>query len=329
VRVLSESDWAFWLENGYVIVPDAVPEQSLRRAVDAIWEFQGMDPGDPESWYAPPQGENRMAELNKAGMVELYHHQALWDDRQHPRVHGAFADIWGTEKLWVTIDRANLNVPVRPGWDFAGFIHWDIDTSLDPIPVDVQGVLALEDTPAEQGGFQCVPGFHRILESWIRTQPADRDPTRPDLAGFEVQPVEMRAGDLLIWTSWLPHGTAPNRSRRPRLAQYISMAPAHEHNEALVESRMASWRNRTAPRGIAFPGDPRRLEERLGTTAELTDLGKRLLGLERWGPADPDAEVSPFLEAHLRAGGLCFGRETPEGSEFGRRRDELYLGRGT
>ena len=31
-----------------------------------------------------------------------------------------------------------------------------------------------------------------------------------------------------------------------------------------------------------FPGDPRRIEEQYGKTAELTPLGRKLLGLDRW-----------------------------------------------
>ena len=79
-------------------------------------------------------------------------------NRLLPRIHGAFADIWSTEKLWVTIDRANLNVPNRSRFEFAGFIHWDIDTSVDPLPFDVQAVLSLTDNPPGQSGFQCVAG---------------------------------------------------------------------------------------------------------------------------------------------------------------------------
>ena len=40
-----------------------------------------------------------MVELNKAGMVELYQHQSLWDNRQHPRIHEAFAQILGEARL--------------------------------------------------------------------------------------------------------------------------------------------------------------------------------------------------------------------------------------
>jgi len=28
-----------WEENGYVIIPDAVPQENLDEVIDAIWEF--------------------------------------------------------------------------------------------------------------------------------------------------------------------------------------------------------------------------------------------------------------------------------------------------
>lgn len=282
MRVLTPEDWAFWEENGYVIVHNAVPQENLDAVIDAIWEFMDMDRNDPGTWYRPPANENGMLELNKAGMVEMYHHQSMWNNRQHPRVYGAFVDIWGTEKLWVSIDRVNLNVPARPEWNFGGFVHWDIDTSVQPLPMSVQGVLSLTDTALDQGGFQCVPGFVKRFEEWVKTQPADRDPWHPDLTGLEVQPIETKAGDLLIWHSLLPHGTRRNESNRPRLAQYITMSPAAEDDEEARQARIAMWRDRKPPTGFAFPGDPRRLEEQHGTTAELTPLGRKLLGLDRW-----------------------------------------------
>jgi Phytanoyl-CoA dioxygenase (PhyH) len=285
MRVLSHEDHAFWEEHGYVVVSDAVPTEQLRATVAALWAFSGLDPQHPETWHHDATKAYREPELAMSGMIEIYHHQSLWENRQHPRVYGAFADIWGRDDLWVTFDRANINVPARPDWQFEGFIHWDIDTSADPMPYDVQGVLSLTDVLPGAGGFQCVPGFHRRIEEWIGTQPADRDPFRPDLTGLEVQQIPTQAGDLLIWDSRLPHGTSPNRSDRPRLAQYISMFPADETNDAHRARRLQAWRTRTTPhdpQGFPFPGDPRRLEEREGTTAELTDLGRKLLGLDRW-----------------------------------------------
>lgn len=282
LRVLTEAQWQCWQENGYVIVPDAVPPENLAAVVDLLWEFQEMDPHDPVTWQRRPLREIAMPELRHCGMVEIYNHQALWNNRQHPRVHGAFADLWGTEKLWVTIDRANLNVPGGPDSTFSGFIHWDIDTSQVPLPVNVQGVLTLTETTAEMGGFQCVPDLYRNFSEWVRTQPADRNPFQPDLTGFSIFRPELHAGDLIIWNSLLPHGIRPNRSDRPRFAQYIAMSPAQEDNEDLRQWRIRSWRDRIAPEGWAFAGDPRNWEQTRYKRAALTDLGEKLLGLRRW-----------------------------------------------
>ncbi len=286
MRVLSADDLEFWHEFGYVIVPEAAPPSNLKAVVDAIWQFQEMQPDDPDTWYQTSARRNGMPELNGSGMVEMYHHPSMWANRQLPRIHGAFADIWGTEKLWVTIDRVNLNVPNRSGFEFAGFIHWDIDTSVDSLPFDVQGVLSLTDTPPGQGGFQCVAGMPKRLKEWIATQPADRDPHRPDLTGLTVTSVETKAGDLLIWNSQLPHGVSPNRSDRPRLAQYISMSSAQEENEKARQWRVDAWLHRRAPEGNPFPGDPRQWEQKHGTTAALTPLGRKLLGLDTWGDVE-------------------------------------------
>jgi hypothetical protein len=282
MHVLSDDDLAFWHEYGYVIVPEAAPPENLRALVHAIWEFQERDPDDSRTWYRPADRLNGMPELNGSGMAEMYHHPVMWANRQLPRIHGAFADIWGTEELWVTIDRVNLNLPNRPGFEFAGFMHWDVDTSLDPLPFDVQGVLSLTDTPPGQGGFQCVPGMPKRLAEWITTQPADRDPHRPNLTGLTVETIDTKAGDLLIWNSLLPHGVSPNESDRPRLAQYLSMSPAQEDNEAARQWRVDAWMHRKAPEGDPFPGDPREWERHRGTTAALTPLGRKLLGLDSW-----------------------------------------------
>jgi len=283
LRVLSPSDFDHWQTYGFVVVRQAVPAANVERLVKLLWEFQEMDPANTETWYAKQLRDHAMKELNYSGMVEVYNHQYLWDNRQCQRVYDAFVDIWDEEKLWVTIDRANLNTPNRSGRAFSGFIHTDYDTTLDPLPINVQGVLSLVDVDGETGGFQCVPELFRTFEEWAKTQPADRDGFKPDTTGFEVYPVPMKAGDLLIFNSLQPHGIRPNTSEnKVRMAQYISMSPADEGNEELRQRRIVSWSERRAPEGFAFPGDPREWERTKYATAELTSLGRKLLGLDSW-----------------------------------------------
>lgn len=282
LRGLSEEDWQFWKHNGYIVIKQAVPKEQAERLASLLWEFEEKDPNDPATWYAPPRAEMKMKELTNSGMVELYNHQYEWDNRQYPRVYDAFVDIWGTEKLWVTIDRANLNLPVQPGFEFKGFIHWDYDP--ETRPQNVQGVLALADqTDENMGGFQCIPELYRTYDTWKLTQPADRDHFKPDTTGFELVKVKMEAGDLLIFNSTQPHGIRPNQSKdKVRMAQYISMMPAEEDNAALRQWRINSWHDRIAPEGYAFPGDPRHWEQTRYERATLSELGEKLLGLRNW-----------------------------------------------
>jgi len=284
LRVLSMEDWKFWKHNGYVIIKQAVPREQALRTADFLWEFDEKDPKNPETWYAPARAAIQMKELAGTGMVEVYNNQDLWNNRQTQKVYDAFVDIWGTEKLWVTIDRANLNFPIRPGHGYKGFIHWDYDPETKP--QNIQGVLALADqTDPEMGGFQCIPWLFRNYDTWKLDQPEDRNHFQPDITGLEDEIVKLplEAGDLLIFNSTLPHGIRPNNSiDKVRIAQYISMMPAQDDDETLRSWRIKSWKDRIAPEGYAFPGDPRNWEQTKYDRAELSELGEKLLGLKKW-----------------------------------------------
>ena len=263
----------FWEENGYVVVPGAVPLENCRAAEQAVWDFLEMDHDDPDSWYPNPP--------RRSIMVEIYQHQALWDNRQYPRVHQAFSEIWETEKLWVSFDRASMNPPERQDRKFTGpYLHWDMSLDNMPVRLKVQGVLYLADTPGNQGAFTCIPGFHRKLESWLKNLPADTNP-REVVREYQAEavPVAGKAGDLVIWHSALPHGSSPNSAERPRMAQYITMSPAPTNgNPESRESRITGWRERLTGLGKEL----KEKEYHHGKTAELTPLGAKLLGLEAW-----------------------------------------------
>ena len=284
LKVLTIDQWNFWIENGYVVIKNAVSREQAMKTAEFVWEFDDKDPNDPSTWYTEARAEMEMKELAGTGMVEVYNNQFLWDNRQTKRVYDSFVDIWGTEKLWTTIDRANLNFPIRPGFEYKGFIHWDYDP--DTKPQNVQGVLALADqTDQEMGGFQCIPWLYKNYDTWKLSQPEGRNKFQPDISGLEdkIVKVSLEAGDLLIFNSTLPHGIRPNNSKdKVRIAQYISMMPAQEDDIDLVNWRINSWKNRIAPEGYAFPGDPRNWEQEKYQTANLSKLGEKILGLEKW-----------------------------------------------
>ena len=87
-------------------------------------DFLGVQLDNPNSWYSiTPRSSEDLTPKSIAGMTELYHHQAIWNNRHFPKVYDVFFDLWGTEKLWTTIDRVNMNLPNQKGWNFGGFLH--------------------------------------------------------------------------------------------------------------------------------------------------------------------------------------------------------------
>ena len=300
LRVLTEDDFAFWQSHGYIVVKQAIPSDAAARMLEFAWEFQGLDPHDPESWYAPrPFRSDLDRELHIYGFVEAYHHQLLWDSRQTQRVYDAFVDVWDCEELWVTLDRLNLNppnvrnrdraliTPTETGFDIE--LHWDVDSTLSVPQQRVQGIIALNDTEPDLGGFQCCPELFRRFEQWKAAAPADRDPVRPsvDRTEYPVIRPQLQAGDLLIWNGLLAHGVDRNRSEKGvRAVQYLAMMPALESHSTLRQSRIDSWRTLSTPDwNKTLVGDAAKHESLRYGPAELTELGSKLLGLTSWQEA--------------------------------------------
>jgi ectoine hydroxylase-related dioxygenase (phytanoyl-CoA dioxygenase family) len=214
---LTAEQFAFWDEHGYVVVPNAVAESDRDAAAAAIYSFLDADPGDAETWYGNKYGPTIW--------VPLLRHPAFLANRQAPRLVKAFAQLWGREDLWATVDQGGFNPPETDHWKFPGpHVHWDASIAT-PQCFGVQGILYLTDTPADQGAFSCIPGFHRTLQQWLDDLPASQDPRQAILRHPGLIPIAGKAGDLVLWHQSLPHGSSPNRGSRPRVVQYIALRP--------------------------------------------------------------------------------------------------------
>ncbi|MYC71013.1 MAG: hypothetical protein F4X17_09940 [Gemmatimonadetes bacterium] len=266
--VLSREELDFFAEEGYVVARQVIDRDQAERTGRAVWAFTGMDPDDPETWYP---------EDRRGIMVEIYHHQTIWDNRTAPRVHRAFSQIWGTDKLWVSHDRASISPPALDKDAPEHNLHWDAALDKRPLSFGVQGVLYLSDTPTEQGAFICVPGFHQRLDAWLDELPEGANPREQDLLALGAQRIGAEAGDLVIWRTALPHTASVNRGDAPRVAQYITMSPAGEGEEAR-RLRTEFWQQRLSGLG-RYAKEREHYEEK---TAELTSVGRRLAGVEPW-----------------------------------------------
>jgi len=270
--------------DGFLVIPQAISLERVEAARGAASWFLELDPSLRDRWYFDIIPYANQTNLQRGGtFLELYQHQALWDVRMDPSVYAVFRDLWGRDDLWVTMDRLGYKPPRREGldavWRDDGCVHWDVELSELPLPFGVQGLVALTDAGEAHGTFQCAPGMHARLDEFIRSR-GTFEGRHPGQDAFEMVPVELNAGDLLIWHHGLPHRTGPNRTEDVRLVLYLSMEPTRGNEQERLE-RLRSWRDRL-PGASLFEGDPLRREERHGVTAELTELGQRLLGARPW-----------------------------------------------
>ena len=89
----------------------------------------------------------------------------------------------------------------------------------------VTAVLAVDPATRANGTLEVAahPGIGELL------------PCQPDLSmaaaakrARQWQPIEREPGDLLLFDSWLPHRSAPNRTDRPRRALYLTFNLARD-----------------------------------------------------------------------------------------------------
>jgi hypothetical protein len=271
--IFTDSDREQLRTEGYVVARSVAPPENVRAAIDAICAFHAISVDDPSTWYRVP--------LEANDIVPLHHAQAIWNNRSLPRVHAAFAELLGTDALWVSMDRCGFKPPASglPGFDRTTAIHWDAKPRVrirDPVPW-LQGVLFLTDTTNGAGPFECVPSLFRDAAAWLAASPDAGD--EPDVTGRELVEVSGQAGDLVIWNALLPHRGGRNAGSRPRITQYISMKAAGSSEQAA--SRVALWRGKRVPEHWrAWP--PTVVDPEPGEPARLDGLGRKIVGLDPW-----------------------------------------------
>ena len=275
---IRDSDRRQFERDGYMVIRKVLPETLTQPAVREIAAFVGADLSDSSTWYGcPPQLD---------GVAPLHHAQSLWDIRQSPNLYQLFTEFFGTPELLVDINRCLFCPPADPRIPSIsrGSIHWDADPRLPGEP-SLQAVVLLTDVARNGGGFQCLPEVYRNLDAWLHRYARRRsfDYFQPGLNHWQTTQVEGSAGDVILWSTRLPHGTAPNFSSRPRMAFFVTMQPPENHAE-LGDSLQRWWLTKRAPdywRGLPGQRDPEP-----GPPAMLTGLGWKLIGR-------PDGRAAP------------------------------------
>lgn len=234
---------------GFVVLASVLSANEVAVATSLLWDYLEKridgNRADPDTW------EDWPIESFRYGMIQYdgTHCDGVWYLRGLPGVRTAFANLFGTRDLHVSFDGfpavrpAPADGPSKRDW-------YHIDHSFDrPGRWLAQGMVALTESGADDGGLVVWPcSHHRFADRWS-TPPRERTPVSllndfevvqsysgaelpRDHEGVGPVKVAVRAGDLALWDSRTVHcnappGAIPNRARKvPALANLLASVPA-------------------------------------------------------------------------------------------------------
>ncbi len=269
--MISRADKQQLEEQGYLLVTNLVPEPLCAAVRATICQHLRFREHEPATWPVRPGH----------GVINIFHPQSLWDVRQHPAVHEAFAALHGTDALWVGTDRVSFKVRdeehAEPGP--AEPIHWDGDPRRYRTR-SLQGLLYLTDTSPDQGAFCCVPEIYREIDRFLADHPEAAETRRPAVGPRRIETVAGPAGSMVIWDRRLPHSSTFNLTPNPRWVQYVAMDPAGD--EAARRERADEFRSKMPPGWALRQRVPGQKIPEPGPLPRLTPLGRRLAGIDPW-----------------------------------------------
>lgn len=247
---VENEEWLPYLkENGYVVLKGVASEAVLEETLDGFWKdmenLGNIKRDDVSTWG----DENWPGWLHTGFLLShgLPHSKTCWNLRSLPSVKQAFAKIWDTENLVVSMD---LMIGWRPWWVKGVNIEKPrverIHVDQNPVSKKgfrcVQGMLVLRDVTLETGGLQVVP---RTNTDEVQAELAERYPNPmhdfvqlrlkdPYILNNAGRLLLAKAGDFILWDSRTIHGgfvgtgskSRTDEPRLARLAQTICMVPA-------------------------------------------------------------------------------------------------------
>jgi len=257
-----DDDWEPYLEtNGYVVIKSVADAQQTANAIDLFWKHftntHDVDRHDRATWTR--WGVDRRGIITDGGVIQS---EGAWYVRGLPNVKRAFAKIWKTESLIVSMDSLLL---WRPWWHNSAWkprtegLHIDQNPFTKPGKLCVQGMVALFDVTRETGGLEVVPRSNNPEQQTKLREVCPHFKTAGDfcMIGFNSPVVTERklilakAGDLILWDSRTIHGglvgtgkdsTTDTVHQLCRMSMTVCMIPKERATPEVLQERREGFR---------------------------------------------------------------------------------------
>jgi len=136
------------------------------------------------------------------------------------RMQQAVSDLFG-EPAVLFKDKINFKLPGGDGFRE----HQDVQAGWDDYAkLHITAMVAIDETNAENGSVEMIPGMHKqglLGKMWAPL-------TDDDTAHAAYRPVHCKPGDAVFFDSYAPHRSLPNKTEQSRRVLYITFNAASE-----------------------------------------------------------------------------------------------------
>jgi len=250
--------------KGYTVVKGAISPEKAAEYVDRMYQWlesfgRGFNHEDRSTWrpqYLPPFSKGGLFHRNGCGQEQF-----AWDIRSEPGVIDAFAKIWGTQELLVSVDSVNMSLPFSKedmGDRDAAWPHVDQSPNRR-FKHCIQGIMNLYENGPDDGGLMVLedsmPLYNEFFETHEDEAPEGGWGWRDSYhfkesqlqwfydRGCKWKKVEAGPGDVILWDSRCIHYGAAAKGDRPRIATYICYKPAAAETPEAKELRKEVMKN--------------------------------------------------------------------------------------
>lgn len=217
-KLLSEADHRCWREHGYVALRGVVnpaDQALLTRAAEQLEAW----PERPGAWmkYFEAGPERRLCRVENF----FPHHPELRAFFARPELLTCLAALLGEP---AQLFKEKINFKLAGGEGFAA--HQDAPAfALFDQRYHLTVMIAVDPTTPSNG---CLELAHKRTPLQLLDQAPDGTLSAAVIDALDWRPLEAAPGDLIIFDSYLPHRSGPNRSSGPRRAFYVTFNRASD-----------------------------------------------------------------------------------------------------
>ncbi len=234
--------------DGYMVIREFMTQDEVASLIECVddalnpplapieFEADVHYPGSPASRTAPGGATPRRI-LNAYSRYDIFRACA-----KNPRIVTLLQQIMGSDQILLSQNHHNCVMTKHPGFSSVTSWHQDIRYWSFDRPELVSTWLALGQEREENGSLFVIPGSHRLNLDRGRLDAAlflrtDLEENRALLE--QAQPVELEAGDLLIFHSRTFHAAGQNQTQQ--IKRSLVYTYRTDSNEPIPETRSAVY----------------------------------------------------------------------------------------